>query len=162
MYVIKRDDREESEVFMFCLDKQCRDSHAQAFSGVFSPYGICNMQTASFPSIFTRSDDKTLLQKYFMTPFSFKNITDGERREKLLRILMKSPTEIRKLMTGEGVRTVESKHVSGASGQRPVGQNTRRKDGMFSWRKTVLIIYIYRGRITLKLPLARKAPLEWL
>lgn len=100
MYVIKRDDREESEVFMFCLDKQCRDSHAQAFSGVFSPYGICNMQTASFPSIFTRSDDKTLLQKYFMTPFSFKNITDGERREKLLRILMKSPTEIRKLMTG--------------------------------------------------------------
>ena len=61
-----------------------------------------------------------------------------------------------------GVRTVESKHVSGASGQRPVGQNTRRKDGMLSWRKTVLIIYIYRGRITLKLPLARKAPLEWL
>tara|TARA_Y100000389_G_scaffold205104_1_gene263207 strand:- start:698 stop:1111 length:414 start_codon:yes stop_codon:yes gene_type:complete len=100
MYVIKREDREESEVFMFCLDKQCRDSHAQAFSGVFSAYGICNMQTASFPSIFTRSDDKTLLQKYFMTPFSFKNITDGERRGKLLRILMKSPTEIRKLMTG--------------------------------------------------------------
>tara|TARA_B100000405_G_scaffold301834_1_gene263912 strand:+ start:3142 stop:4320 length:1179 start_codon:yes stop_codon:yes gene_type:complete len=96
------EEEEEEQMFAYCLDQKCREAFKDSISALYSGHGICSMQTNTFPSVYTKAETKTATQKYFMTPFQFKDIKDGYRREKLLKILQKPPAEMKKLMSGDG------------------------------------------------------------
>jgi len=100
--LLKRTDRDETEMFGFCLDQSCRKAFIDSIKDLPSGHGICSMQSKALPSVYSKSDNRTDIQKYFMTPYKFSQLRDGGRRQKLLDILQKDPAQIRKIMSGDG------------------------------------------------------------
>lgn len=104
--LLKRSDRDETEMFGFCLDQTCRQAFTDSIKDLPSGHGICSVQSKALPSVYSKSDNRTAIQKYFMTPYKFSQLRDGDRRQKLLEILQKDPAQIRKIMSGDGAGRV--------------------------------------------------------
>ena len=100
--VLTRKDTGKTECFAFCLDLECRTKFLKGICAIHSVRGLSSNVTGRLPAIYKDTvKDASFLQRFFSTPYHFRDVVDGEERERLLGLYRKEPRVLAKLMQGE-------------------------------------------------------------
>ena len=100
--VLTRKDTGKTECFAFCLDLECRTKFLKGICAIHSVRGLSSNVTGRLPAIYKDTvKDASFLQRFFSTPYRFRDVVDGEERDRLLGLYRKEPGVLAKLMQGE-------------------------------------------------------------
>lgn len=100
--VLTRKDTRATECFAFCLDLECRTKFLQGICAIHSVRGLSSNVSGRLPAIYKETvKDASFLQRFFSTPYHWRDVVDGDERERLLALYRREPRVLAKLMAGE-------------------------------------------------------------